>query len=96
MQTDLFNELPIRSKTQMMSDIVQIIRLLHEGKRSASEHLIEDLKTRGTFLDENIQQDILMFISQVQFQQVYDPWHKVTPEVTAAADRLIQALGFYR
>jgi hypothetical protein len=95
MQNDPFHELPIRSKTEMVNDIIEIIRCLHRGRRTTSDRLVEDLKARCAFLDETIQQDVLIFVEQVQFQQVYDPWHRVTPEVEQAADRLIQDLGFY-
>ena len=93
MQNDLFRELPIRSKTEMANDIAQIIHCLHRGQYTGP--LIENLKARSTFLDERVQQDVLIFVEQVQFQQAYDPWHKVTPEITLAADRLIEDLGFY-
>lgn len=88
------HELPIRSKLEMLDDIVQIIHYLHTGKRKAADPLIDDLKTRSMFLDERIQQDVLIFAEQVYFQYDYDPWHKVTPDVQKAADRLIEDLGF--
>ncbi len=88
------NELPIRSKLEMVEDIVQIIHYLHEGDRESADPLINDLKTRSIFLDEQIQWDVLVFSEQVHFQYDYDPWHKVTPEVQKAADRLIEDLGF--
>ncbi len=90
----MFHELPIRSKKEMVSDIVKIVQCLHEGKRAEADLLVEDLKARGAFLDETIQQDVLIFVEQVQFQYAYDPWHKVTPDVQSAADRLIHDLGF--
>jgi hypothetical protein len=90
------HELPIRSKLDMLDDVVKIIHYLHEGDRVAADHLIDDLKTRAVYLDEKIQQDVLIFSEQVQFQYDYDPWHKVTPEVQSAADQLISDLGFYR
>jgi len=91
----MFNELPIRSKREMISDIIEIIHCLHSGKRQQCDRFVEDLKARCSFLDEKIQQDVLMFVEQVQFQYAYDPWHKVTPDVEAAADRLIEDLGFF-
>lgn len=89
------HELPIRSKLVMLDDIVQIIHYLHMGTREKADPLIEDLKTRSMFLDEEIQRGVLIFSEQIHFQYDYDPWHKVTPEVQQAADRLIQELGFY-
>lgn len=87
-------ELPIRSKLEMLADIVQIIRYLHEGSRPAADHLIDDLKTRAMYFDEKIQQDVLIFAESIHFQYDYDPWHKVTLDVKKAADKLIQDLGF--
>ncbi len=90
----MFNELPVRAKREMLSDIVEIIQCLHLGHRSECDRFVEHLKARCAFLDEKIQQDVLIFIEQVQFQYAYDPWHKVTLEVEEAADQLIQDLGF--
>lgn len=87
-------ELPIRSKVSMLDDLVQIIHYLHMGNRRAADALIDDLKIRSMFMDEMIQQAVLIFTEQVQFQYDYDPWHKVTVEVQKAADRLIEDLGF--
>lgn len=58
--------------------------------------MLEDLKIRSIYLDEEIQQDVLMFAEQVQFQYDYDPWHKVTIDIERAADRLIEDLGFIK
>lgn len=87
-------ELPIRSKLDMLDDIVQIIHYLHSGDRKLADPLIDDLKIRSMFLDETIQQNVLIFSEQVQFQYAYDPWHKVTPDVQKATDKLIEELGF--
>jgi hypothetical protein len=87
-------ELPIRSKLEMIKDMIQIIHCLHHGRRSAAEPLIDDLKIRSIFMDEQIQQDVLMFSEQIHFQYDYDPWHRVTAEVQRAADKLIEDLGF--
>lgn len=89
-----FKELPIRSKLEMAQDIGKIIHYLHTGQRSSVDLLIEDLKTRSVFMDEQIQQDVLSFSEQVCFQYDYDPWHTVTPNVQKAADKLIEDLGF--
>lgn len=88
-------ELPIRSKVEMLKDISQIVHYLHSGQKSAADLLIEDLKTRAIFFDENIQQSVLIFAEQVQFQCSYDPWHAVTKDIQKAADRLIESLGFH-
>lgn len=88
-------ELPIRSKIEMAKAIGQIIAHLHRGEREAAELLLEDLKARSIFLSEQIQQDVLMFAEQIQFQYDYDPWHKVTQEVERAANKLIEDLGWH-
>ena len=88
------HELPIRSKVIMAQEIGEIIQCLHRGQRSAADLLIEDLKSRSVYLEEPIQQSVLMFAEQVQFQYDYDPWHKVTADVLLAADKLIENLGF--
>ena len=90
------HQLPIRSKLEMLNNIALVIRYLHEGKRRAADPLLDDLKIRAMFFDEQIQQDVLIFAEQVCFQYDYDPWHKVTPEIQRAADRLIEDLGFFR
>jgi len=87
-------ELPIRSKLEMVQDISKIIQYLHRGERSAADLLIEDLKTRSIFMDEQIQQDVLSFAEQIHFQYDYDPWHTVTTNIQKAADKLIEDLGF--
>ena len=88
------NELPIRSKLKMVDEIRQILSYLNEGDRSAFLPLLEDLKARSLFLDEQIQHDVLAFASQVLFQYDYDPWHTVTPDIQKAADKLIEDMGF--
>lgn len=88
------HELLIRSKQEMLQDIAQIIHFLHTGQRSAADLLIEDLKLRSLFFDDSIQQDVLVFSEQVHFQYDYDPWHKITPDVERAADKLIHHLGY--
>ena len=94
MSKHLALELPIRSKLNMLDDIVQIIHYLHTGERKAALPLIDDLKARSLFFDPQIQQDVLIFSEQVCFQYDYDPWHKVTSGVERAANRLIDDLGF--
>lgn len=88
------HEIPFRSKQTMLDDVAQIVHYLHTGQRSSADLLIEDLKTRSLSFDPQIQQDVLMFAEQVQFQYDYDPWHKVTPDVQKAADKLIHDLGY--
>lgn len=87
-------ELPIRSKLEMVNEIVQIIQYLQFGRRKEADALIDDLKLRALFLDETIQNGVLAFSEQIHFQYAYDPYHKVTPDVEKAADKLIENLGF--
>jgi hypothetical protein len=56
--------------------------------------LIDELKSNSLFLEEAIQQDVLKFVEQVEFQYDYDPAHRITPDVQKAADRLLEDLGF--
>jgi hypothetical protein len=88
------NELPIRSKVDIATEIGDVLHCLHSGQPDAANRLIEDLKNRSIYLDETIQGDILIFAEAVQFQSSYDPWHRITPEIQRAADRLIEDLGF--
>lgn len=88
------HELPIRSKLEMVKEIAEIIHHLHHGNRFVGDRLMEDLKTRALFLDEEIQHCVLEFSEQIHFQYDYDPWHRVTVDVQKAADLLIEQLGF--
>jgi hypothetical protein len=88
------NQLPIRSKIEAAQDIDQIIHCLGKGQQEAANALIESLKSRSIYLDEKIQGDVLVFAEAVQFQEVYDPWHCITPEIEQAANQLIEDLGF--
>ena len=92
MSDHLFHDNPIRSKSEMLHDIIQIIQYLHLGQMGKAEPLIEDLKARSALLEEEIQQLVLIFIEQIQFQYAYDPWHNITEEVRLAADALIEHL----
>lgn len=92
MTEHIFHELPVRSKIKMMQDVVQIIHSLHRGDRAKADFFIEDLKARSIQLDEEIQQSVMKFAEQVQFQVAYDPWHNITPEVGNAADVLLEFL----
>ena len=86
--------LPIRSKLDMLDDMVQIIHYLHIGDRKAADELIKDMKIRAMFLDAEIQNRVLIFTDQIHFQYNTDPWHRVTPDIQHAADHLIEQLGF--
>jgi len=88
------NELPIRSKIEAAQEIGQIIHYMTNGQESKVNELIEDLKNRSIYLDEKIQGDVLIFAETIQFQQTYDQWHQITPEIEKAANQLIEDLGF--
>lgn len=79
----------------MCKEIAEVIRYLHHGERNKADTLLDDLKKRAVYLDEDIQHDVLIFAEQVHFQFDYDPWHKVTPNVQIAADQLIEDLGYF-
>jgi hypothetical protein len=81
-----------RSKKDLRKEVAQIVCYLHQGKRALGDRCIKDLKARSIDFDEKTQQDVLMFAAQVYFQYDYDPWHKITPEVQKAADRLLRDL----
>lgn len=87
-------ELPIRSKVEIAERIGEIIQCLHAGRRSEADMLIEEVKGRSLFLEDPIQQDVLMFAESVQFQACYDPWHLISNDIQKAADKLIEDLGF--
>jgi hypothetical protein len=87
------HELPIRAKKEMARDIANIIQCLHQGRQEKAAELIEFLKIRSVHLPEQIQQDVLAFAEQIQFQFAYDPWHKVTYDIQMAADNLLEDLG---
>jgi len=95
MDNEKFRELPIRAREEMAQDIAKIIQNLHRGKPELATPLIQNLKARSLHLSEQIQQDVLIFAEQVQFQYAYDPWHKVTEDVRQAADRLLDDLGLH-
>ena len=86
--------LPIQSKKQIADGIGEVLHCLHTGQRSSADLLLEGLKSDSLYLEDPIQQDILKFAEAVQFQAVYDDWHRITPEVEQAANRLIEDLGF--
>lgn len=79
-------------KTLMKDDVILIMHHLHYGERSLSDLCLEDLKAQSVHFGEKIQQDVLNFAEQVEFQFDYDPWHKITPEVQMAADQLLKDL----
>ncbi len=87
-------QLPIRAKIEIAEKIGQILECLHKGQKPETNILIAEVKSRALFLEDPIQQDVLMFAESVQFQMAYDPWHKVNKEIEAAANKLIEDLGF--
>lgn len=86
--------LPIRLKVEMAQAVASVIHCLGHGQKSLMTLLLDDLKAHALFLDDAIQQDVLAFAEQVQFQMHYDPYHNVTLEVEQAADKLVEDMGF--
>lgn len=78
----------------MAEEVGEVIRCLGGGHWSCVEEGLHDLKARALYLEEPIQQRVLMFAEQVEFCKAYDPWHSVTEEVRVAADKLIEELGW--
>jgi len=87
------SEIPIRSKLEMAKDIAEIVHCYQQGRKAAADLLIEDLKSRSVYFDAKIQQDVLMFAEQIQFQRTYDQWHTITEDIQNSADNLISDLG---
>ena len=94
MGKDFQNELPISSKLAMGDTVIQVLAYLHAGNRLALLPLLDELKLRSMFLDEQIQEDVVTFANLVLFQYDSDPWHTVSKEVTQAADHLFEDMGF--
>lgn len=94
MEKGHFHEPPIRLKEAMVEDIAETIHCLHYGLKSATDLLLDDLKSRALLCDEKIQQAVMAFSEQVQFQFAYDQRHEMSKEVESAAIHLLTALGF--
>jgi hypothetical protein len=86
--------IPLHTKIDMLEDIVNIIHFLHTGERSSVDLHINNLKANALYGSETLQQHVLNFSEQVQFQYDYDPDHRINKEIQDAADTLIQDLGF--
>ncbi len=87
-------QLPIRAKVEIAEKIGQILQCFQKGQRSEVNLLIAEIKSRSLFLEDPIQQDVLMFAESVQFQTAYDPWRTISTEIETAANKLIEDLGF--
>jgi hypothetical protein len=87
-------QLPIRAKIEIAEKIGQILHYFQKGQPQEVNALIAEVKSRALFLEDPIQQDVLIFAESVQFQEAYDPWHKISPEIEQAANKLIEDLGF--
>lgn len=90
----MIKHLPIRSKIEIAQKTGELLACLHKGHFFTANHLIEDLKRSSLYLEDPIQQDVLMLSQAIQFQEVYDPTHCITLEIKRIADRLIEDLGF--
>jgi len=81
----------MKDKKDTLDTIAQIIHSLGEGKLSSIDPLLDLLKKQTSFL-ESLQEEVLDFIQQVEFQKDYDPQHLITENVQKATDRLIRAI----
>jgi hypothetical protein len=84
--------LPIKLKHEMVDEVAQIVVSLHTGDKKRCEKLMEELKVNALYLDEEIQHNVLIFTGQIDFQKIYDPWHRISPEVERSALFLIGLL----
>lgn len=81
----------MKSKEQVIKDIVKIIRYLHEGKLEKIDPLLDMLKKNIEKSD--FEEDGIDFIQQVEFQKDYDHNHLLTKEIKDTADKLLKDLG---
>jgi len=72
--------------------IAETIHRLGNGEFSKLDPLLDKMKSASESLNDKVQEDILDFIQQVEFQKDYDPEHLITKEIKKAADRLIRDL----
>jgi len=77
---------------RILKIIVDAINLLGHGEFSLLDPLLDNLKKTSMEFDDKIQEDVLDFIQQIEFQKDYDPAHLVTKEIQQTADRLITDL----
>jgi hypothetical protein len=89
-----FKEKPLQLKAAIAEDVAEVIHCLHYGLISATNLLLDDIKSRALLTDEKIQQKTLKFSEQVLFQFAYDPNHAVSKEVETAALDLLDELGY--
>lgn len=79
----------MQSKEYIFNTIAKIINNLGQGNFKKLDLLLDNLRKKTSSYDSNIQEDILDFIQQIEFQKDYDQNHLVTKEIQEAADKLI-------
>jgi hypothetical protein len=81
----------MKDKEEILDTIAQIIHSLVEGNLSSIDPLLDLLKTQTISL-KDLQEEVLDFIQQVEFQKDYDPQHLITENIQKAADILIKSI----
>lgn len=79
------------NKEDILNTIAQVITALGEGKISSIDPLLDLLK-KQTCTWEGLQECILDFIQQVEFQKDYDAHHLVNNNIQKSADKLIREI----
>lgn len=78
-------------KTDILNTIALIITFLGEGKISSIDPLLDLLKNQTSSL-QDLQESVLDFIQQVEFQKDYDPQHLINTNIQESADKLIREI----
>ena len=79
-------------KEDILKIIGEAISALGHGYIEQIDPLLDKLKEKSSTLSDKIQEDILDFIIQIEFQKDYDYQHLITKEIQEAADKLIKDL----
>lgn len=82
----------MKDKEYILNTIAEIISNLGHGNFTELNSLLDSLREKTSYCNEHIQEDILDFIQQVEFQKEYDLEHLVTKEIQESADKLIKDL----
>jgi len=82
----------MKDKEYILKTIAEIIVRLGHGNFTEMDSLLDSLREKTSSCSVSIQEDILDFIQQVEFQKEYDLEHLVTKEIQESADKLIKDL----
>lgn len=85
----------MNDKKEILDTIAQIIHSLGEGELSSLDPLLDLLKIQTLSL-KTMQEEILDFIQQIEFQKDYDPQHLITENIQIATDKLIKRIKTYK